>query len=169
MRRRRNVGPIVALVLIVCASIACIVPSVEQNRLVRAHFNQYFQALHDKNMSAVNRFYHPQTLYAKYYELQLKYPLLGWKITRISGQPWPMDRSQNMNTVSIDCYYKLPDRMLKPQGKYEKIVHPKYGPCGLVPVTLEFSYNQEFTGWYVPRPEYSTGLNWAVPFEKPLE
>ena len=169
MRRRRNVGGLVAAIILGTIALSILCSSLYQNFVLRSHFNGVFTMMQSKKFVKMQDIYGDQPVDNAYLKVMAKYTLLGWKYTEITGQPWPLDKTSDMNTVSAELYYKdLPDSMIAPKGKYKQIDHPKYGPCSVVPVKVEFKYtwDKPMNKWFIPRPNYADGQNWLGPFEK---
>lgn len=171
MRRKQpRVGVIVGAVVCSLLALSLIVPAVTQNLQVRKFFTGYFTLLRDKDIPRLRtEFFSGRTLLNTYTDQLTKYPLQGWKITRLSGQPYPIESARSSSEMLYaDLYYQLPNGVKLP-GTYRKITHPQYGPCFVVPVTLEYSYHpNEVKELVLEQPDYQTGENWAVPFEKAL-
>jgi len=176
MKRRRNIGIIVLLVILAFMAFAIITPSIMQNNQVRKFADQLFLAYQNHDVKALNEiYYRGQGVHARYYQLVETFSLLGWKIKRVSGQPYPLDidgfgegGSYIFNSFYADLYYKPVEKLIKPKG-YVRIKHPVYGDCMVVPVTVTFSYHPELDGqWIIKPPDSETGEFWVLPFEKRL-
>jgi|GEM_PF-2143717 len=176
MKRRRNIGLIVLLILLLFVAFAAITPSIMQNRNVREFADQFFHAYQTGDKNSLKQYYSVSGLSNVYLELIDHYDLLGWKITRISGQPYPAEARGSLaggdytyNTLSADLYYKPVDNLIEPKGRYSRFKHPKYGDCMVVPVIISFSYHPEKKWpWMLKNPNDQTGEEWVLPFDKPL-
>jgi len=160
--RKLAIAGLLALFVIACA---LGIPSIQQNSQVRRHIEGLFTAIRTKDRDTVINLYHRgvENIPQAYYDQLFRYPLKGWKITRITGQPWPMDRMVGTRHIYADLYYDLPDRLLAPQGKYQPIDHPQYGKCGVVPVDIdEFNTNGE---WRMVLPAMESEQFWLAPYE----
>lgn len=164
------------LILLAFVAFATITPSIMQNREVRQFADQLFRAYQTRNEGALERYYSTHGMSGAYKKLLTQYTVLGWKVTRISGQPYPADSRRiapggeyRYNTISAELYYKLVDELIEPQGRYSQLKHPKYGDCMVVPVTISYSYHpQQQHQWTLKQPAAETPEEWVLPFEKPL-
>ena len=170
MRRRRKIGKTVTVIAILFFLLMLGAPALVENYQVIRFFNTICENVRDKNRDVFTQYYYKgQLMNYRYLDQLFKYSLCGWKITGIGGQPYPMESFNAMNIISADLYYRLPDNLVAPRGKYRKINHPRYGPCAVVPVKIEFAYRTDHDPpWFLPIPEFMTGQNWLAPFEKPL-
>jgi len=170
-RGRRKKGWIIGGIVLLVLAVGLAIPCAVQNYQVQAFFNGYFTAIRQKDRERITKGYlYLLALDQGYVDQLLKYELLGWKITGLTGQPLPRDVPHHeTNFCSAELYYRLPDRLVQPAGRYRRIDHPRYGACAVVPVTLEYAYWPDFPGhWYIAHPNLLTGRNWAAPFEQPL-
>jgi hypothetical protein len=177
MKRKVHGGAIAALILVLLAAVVLAVPSVQQNQRVRADFTALFTAIQEQDAEKLQAIYEPSTgLDAVYLEQVMRYKLLGWKIERIVGQPWPMEGRGDYRVLEAELYFDgVPDTLVKPQGDYERRTTSPVGPCVVVPVRLQFAYYNP-TGTpgkdsvlnLVP-PRYLDGKNWTAPFAGPLK
>ena len=174
MKRPRNIGLPVILIVLTLGIFVFIGQSAWQNHQVQQHFNIFFRAVQVKDENLHIYFYPEASMPASYRTHLSKYPLLGWKITKIDGQPFPLDTPEFGPGGSIvyhklyaDMYYRLPDELMEPDGKYQRMKHPEYGECAVVPVALQFAYHaRKVRPWIFGVPDFSTGENWVAPFEK---
>jgi len=164
------------VVLLVGAACATIVPSILQNRQVRQFADQLFLNYQDRNTLALQKMYQDKGADTGYFRQLPQYTLLGWKITRISGQPYPADTAgltlggdYNYNTISAELYYQPVGKLIKPKGRYTRMKHLKYGDCMVVPVTISYLYHPEQPQpWALKQPDTQSPSEWVLPFEKPL-
>ena len=174
MKRQRTVSIMVVMIIVAAAAVAVMVQYRQQNARVRHDFNNFFAAIEQYDLRIVRQPYQVELLDSKYEEQLVKYKLLGWKITKITGQPFPMDVPQIgaggqavYNELHAMLYYDLPDTLRAPKGAYRRITHPKIGACAVVPVKLEFAYHGAMVKQLVmPPPGLATDKNWTAPFEK---
>lgn len=177
MRRRRNTGILVLLIILAFMAFTIITQSVTQNRQVRQFADGFLCAYQRQDRNALQtKYYAALSVDNDYFMLLDKFNLLGWDITRVNGQPYPMntqgigpDGSYIFNTVSANLYYQPVAKLVPPKGHYQRIKHPKYGDCMVVPVTISFSYhpNQQ-PQWLVKSPDPESDASWILPYEKPL-
>lgn len=164
---RQQAGKLIALVIAALIIGWLGFKSYDQNRQVNEQFGRLFRAVQDKDTDTLAKLYH-QELPAAYTKQLFKYPLLGWKITRLHEQPWPMETSGNYNCVmEAELYFTLPDRLVQPAGKYALRTTGEFAPCAVVPVTLKYFVDPK-AGWVMIAPDLSDGLNWTAPFEGPV-
>jgi len=176
MKRRRNIGLPVLLILLIFIAFATVTPSIMQNRKVREFADELFYAYQTSDEVSLKQYYTISGLSNFYLDLMDRYDLLGWKVTGISGQPYPAEvKSLSAggdyiyNKISADLYYKPVDKLVKPKGRYSRFKHPKYGDCMVVPVTISFSYHPEKKEpWILKHPDDQTSEEWVLPFDKPL-
>lgn len=168
MKKKRSLAPIVIPVLIVVGLLffKIVKPSFDQNQTVNHYLTNLLIAVRERNKSFIDKLYNPYPPRPEYYDRVFKYPLLGWDIKKVGGQPFPMDTGTLDNYALVDLYYQLPPSMLKPQGKYQEIQHPLYHKCGLVTVKFAFDYDREQGRWWLVEPNLSTGENVIAPVEK---
>lgn len=165
MKRPRYISVFIAVILLAVLGGRAAYTSSVQNLQVRAHFTQLFTALQHQDKKAVDALYDPIKLTPKEYETFFAYSLLGWKITDITGQPWPMDETRDFHTLTADLYYQIPTTGVPAvlKDKYQQITHPEYGPCLVVPVKLQFFYDATSTfGWCIKPPK--DGAGWPCPY-----
>lgn len=160
LRTDRLAVLVIALLIVVLA----VIPWWTQNRRVRDHFNGLFQAMQDQDGKRVNRYYAPTNLSEDYLRQLFKYPLLGWKITKVVGQPFPLEGMQEYRGIAADMYFDLPEAVRKRHG-YKEYTHPAYGRCAVVPVAAEYIYIAKDRRFLLVEPDYASGANWTAPFE----
>ncbi|MHB0938269.1 MAG: hypothetical protein ACYDCO_14615 [Armatimonadota bacterium] len=177
MKRRRNTGVLVLLIILAFMAFTIITQSVSQNRRVREFTEGFLRAYQVRNNSLLHdKYYKNQSVSNHYYRLMGTFVLQGWEITRINGQPYPLNTqglgpggSYIFNTVDANLYYKPVDKLVKPEGRYERVKHPVHGDSMVVPVSISYSYHpNRDPQWYVKPPEADSAENWMIPFEKPL-
>ena len=178
MKRRRNTGLFVLLIILAFMAFTVITQSISQNNRVRRFTNSLLRAYQTRDTNSLrDKYYQNQSVSAQYYKLVQSYTLLGWEITHIDGQPYPMNTegvgtggSFIYNTVRIDLYYKPVDKFVTPEGRYQRIKHPVYGDSMVVPAVITYSYgSHRDPQWFVKPPEEDdTGTGWLLPFDKPL-
>jgi hypothetical protein len=172
-KRQRTVSIIAVTVIVAMAIVSVLWQSYQQNAHIRLDFNKFFTALAQRDIGLIRKTYGVMLLNTQYEDQLAKYHLLGWKITGITGQPFPMDLpeiaaggQEACNTVSAELYYEVPNKLDVPKGKYSQITHPQYGHCLVVPVKLDFTYRGKFVKQLaIPQPTFSSDRNWVVPFK----
>jgi len=173
MRKRRLFTRITVLIVVLLAVGSIVAPMMVQNILVRRAMNDFFRANQFKSdREAKLPFYDFTTADHRYLAIQLKHPLVGWKILTVGGQPYPMSTSDeddgNYNYITAECYYRdLPAFFLKKNGgRYvERDIAP-YGKVAVVPVTLNYKYRMRNPNhWIVQKPDWPYGKNWIVPWD----
>lgn len=177
MKRRRNVTLIVCAILALIVGGAVFIPAAMQNLLVCSQFANLFTAIKQKDTRMIDAFYRPNVVMAELMNAMLEYDLLGWKITGVTGQPYPMDCMNDKHYVYAKMYFQLPDKTDKQKSavisKYQVINHRRYGRCFVVPVKLEFEFNIDRyaskMGWSVTGPSPTSAENWPTPFIKKRE
>ena len=162
MKRFRYGGAFAAILIFALMAFVLISSSVRQNRMVRARFSTLFQAIQQDKEIVVQEHYNMQTLDREYLRVLLYYDLVGWKFTKIGGQPWPLDQGPVYIDVQATLYYDLPDQLAQAR-EYKKIVHSRYGPCVEVPVHLQFHYDNTLEYWNLLPPDAKTNVNWLAP------
>lgn len=170
MRKRRQpwIWLVIVLGIVGVVLVSVVIPWQRQNAEVRAYFDGYFTTIQRKDAQRLRDYYYvEQDLHEPYLRQLFKYELLGWKITRVTGQPFPKEvLRRETNEIYVDAYYRLPAALLRPTGLYRKITHPRYGACGVVPVKLQFAFWPDFHhGWFIHTPDYMRGTYWACPYE----
>ncbi|HEY3416592.1 MAG TPA: hypothetical protein VGM23_06890, partial [Armatimonadota bacterium] len=88
--KRRHGGIFAFIVVILVLFGALAIPSLNQNMRIRRHFTQLFQDIKERDREGVLKFYDNQPVLPAYLDQIMQYNLLGWKIKKITGQPWPM-------------------------------------------------------------------------------
>jgi len=174
MKRPRRVGLLVGGIILFLSIVTFYGASTWQNQQTRRFFDGFFRAVQTQDPQLTKTYYAGQSLTREYQRQLFTYKLLGWEITRISGQPFPMDMPASgagsaavYHQLTATLYYRLPDTLIAPQGPYARVEHPQYGSCARVPVTLAFTYRaRERPPWIIQRPDIATGENWVAPFEE---
>ncbi len=161
----RMAGKMTALIVFLLIIGVLALSSAQENRAVRAHFDALFRAVQAQDTEQVQTLLNATQIADNYRNQLFQFPLLGWKITRITGQPWPMEHVRLYNRVTADLYYDLPAQYVAPTGPYQRLQHPLLGECAVVPVTLEFSYKKELQQWFSRSPEKGSALNWIGPWK----
>ncbi|MHB9023673.1 MAG: hypothetical protein ACYC7E_05780 [Armatimonadota bacterium] len=162
MKKRFKYGGLLAFIAVMLVVLTVLaVPSIQQNIKIHTYFNDLFQAIQERDRAGVQKFYKAELLPA-YLDQIMQYDLVGWKITGVTGQPWPLDRQAGAQYLTAKMYYLLPDTLVAPRGKYKRYTHPLEGPCAVVPVRLMFAE-------YLREPGYETGKYWTGPFLKKLQ
>jgi hypothetical protein len=166
MRRRRLGGEIIALIVIAVLLAALGATSLIQNLQVRAHFNGLLVALKIKDTSTLRAYYtdvqNNLTMMAE--DEFTKHTLYGWRILSVSNQPWPLDATKGYRKVKVELYMDLPPDMMKPRGKYAPLDNSPYGPCAVVPATIEFYYMPDTKHFFLMPPNGGRAENWLCPF-----
>ncbi|OPZ83716.1 MAG: hypothetical protein BWY76_02151 [bacterium ADurb.Bin429] len=152
------------IVLLVVA-LALVLPSALQNLAVRGYIGALLGAVQQQDRIRLqNEFYPLAELDEKYFEVMFAHRLYGWKVTEVTGQPWPTDTG-GLESVKINLYMELPESMVEPQGPY-KAVRNKYGPCVEVPVTLRFRHLKDGS-WFIYPPHFDQAIDWPCPYIVP--
>jgi hypothetical protein len=151
-----------AAVLLVIA-IVLVGSSVMQNLEVRGRITALLTAIQRQNTDLLTNEFYP-TIDQKHYDVIYKHRLYGWKITAITGQPWPMDTG-TMESVKIELYVALPDAMMQPDGPYASVTNG-YGPCAVVPITLRYRHLNN-GDWFVMPPHFDQAIDWPCPYIVP--
>ncbi|MHB9131418.1 MAG: hypothetical protein ACYDBB_10050 [Armatimonadota bacterium] len=186
MKRVRQVKLVIGLIVI--GLIGCVLAgdSVRQNQVVRKHFSALFKAVQQKDFDTHIEYYTEAAkasgvpvqspLAPAYLQLLEQSTLVGWEITGISGQPYPLNQLDNeYRMLTANMYYQnLPEQYLQPKGPYKQDFYAKVGmQCVKVPVTLRFIYKEDphsrVKFWFIVPPVYKTGENWIAPYNGPLE
>lgn len=177
MKRRRNTGLIVLFVILAFMAFTVVSQSISQNNKVRQFTDGFLRAYQTRDDHALReKYYKNQNVSSHYYKLLQDYTLLRWEITRIDGQPYPLNTegygtggNYVYNTIHVDLYYKPVDKLVKPTGRYERVKHPVYGDSMVVPVVITYSYSsRRDPQWFLRPPERDNDTGWLLPFEKPL-
>jgi len=177
MRRRKNTGILVLLIILAFMAFTIITQSVTQNRQVRQFTNDLLRAYQTRDNNTLrDKYYKDQGVSSYYYQLLNKFTVLGWEITRIDGQPFPVNTqgfgpggSYIYDTVHVNVYYQPVDKLVQPKGRYQRIKHAKYGDCMVVPVTISYSYHPNHDPeWFIQPPAIDSDAFWVLPYEKPL-
>lgn len=173
-RQQRKIGIIVLFIIVLVAALTMTGQWMWQNYQVHRSCDIFFKAVQARDAVRVAQQYSSGLgISTKYITQLFKYPLDGWEITNISGQPFPLDTPETgegglqWNTVSLNLYYALPDNLVQPRGRYRRVKHPKFGECALVPVKVGFAYVPQRSLALVLRdPDLQTGEDWLPPFER---
>jgi len=176
-QRRRRIGFIVFIIILVVGVLAVAIPYAYQHYQARRLFSQLFEDIRDHDVESMcDNYYGTTAVDARYQQRLLQYKLLGYEIVGFSNEPFPLDSPTMVHDESdfpvctAYLYYKLTPELKAAKGNYAIVTHPVYGKCVKVTAELDYLYHPLTAHpLELVTPDTVSDDDWAIPYTGPLQ